>query len=87
LDDVRNNREGRFVSQHQEIGIQTSDSLTTGIVKVGSTWFLVLLSKLGIHGWSDMSAVLACVVSILFIGDFIWKKYKLIRSGNMSDAS
>jgi hypothetical protein len=51
---------------------------------LGSTWFLVGLSKLGINGWSDMSAVLACIVSLLFIGDFFWKKYKSWRSGHDS---
>lgn len=64
------------MSQSQNIGIQASDSLSSGVARVGSTWILVLLSKMGINGWSDLSAVLACIVSILFIGDFLWKKIK-----------
>lgn len=69
------------MSQTPEIGTQAGDPIAASVVKLSSTWFLVILSKLGINGWSDMSAVLACIVSVLFIGDFFWKKYKLWKTG------
>lgn len=70
------------MSQHQDIGTQANDTLVVGVMKAGSAWFLVMLSKLGINGWSDLSAVLACILTTLLIIDWFWKKFKAYRSGH-----
>ena len=74
--------DGATVSQHQEIGSQATDTLAASVVKAGSAWFLVILSKLGINTWSDLSAVLACVLTTLLIIDWFWKKLKAWKSGH-----
>lgn len=34
------------------------------------------LAAIGVTSWSEMSALLTCIVSILFIADWVWKKWK-----------
>ena len=70
------------MSQHHDIGTQANETVTVSVVKAGSAWFLVILSKLGINTWSDLSAVLACVLTTLLIIDWFWKKLKAWKSGH-----
>jgi len=50
-----------------------------GIVKASLAWLGVGLSKLGIHGWSDMAAVVTTIFTLLLIFDWCLKKWRKRR--------
>lgn len=57
------------------------DNTTThhGPAGAALAWLGVLLSKLGIHGWSDMAAIATTIFTVLLIADWCFKKFKAWR--------
>lgn len=57
-----------------------SEDTKMAAVKQFTAWGGVGVSKwltaIGITSWGDFSALCASVVSILFIADWIWKKFR-----------
>lgn len=45
------------------------------------TWALVGLSKVGVHSWSDLAAMLAAVYSALLIVRWIWLVWCRLTGG------
>lgn len=50
-------------------------SMAKAGLAIGSAGTAELLGALGIHAWSDVSAIAATIVSILFIAEWVWKRF------------
>lgn len=46
------------------------------VIKAAIAWFLTGLSYVGIHQWSDLAAILACIYTAWLIFEKAWKMWK-----------
>lgn len=55
------------------------DQTDHGALKACVAWGGVFLSKLGIHTWSDVAAVLASIYTCFLILEWVWKHFRRRR--------
>jgi hypothetical protein len=58
-------------------------SLVHPILAWGAVTVSKLLETFGIHAWSDVAAMLASVYSLFLIADWLYKRWKQYRMGEL----
>lgn len=61
--------------------VMAADPAASGVIKASIAWGGVVLSKAGIHTWSDVAAVMASLYTALLIVTWVWKAVRRWRAG------